>query len=45
MMKCKQIGVRVTPKQYDKLKQVASREGKTISDLLRLTIIETLKYE
>lgn len=44
-MKDKTITVRLTEQERTKLKQVAEREGKTVSDLVRITVINSLKYQ
>lgn len=44
-MKDKTITIRLTEQERTKLKQVAEREGKTVSDLVRITVINSLKYQ
>lgn len=44
-MRNKRIAVRVTEQELKKIKMLATREQRTVSELIRLTIIETLKYE
>lgn len=45
MSKDKTITVRLTEQERTKLKKVAEREGKTVSDIVRSTVINSLKYQ